>query len=112
MEYDLWERPASGNGLLGDDVQKLDGSDARAIVASNGGSDLVYVPDGNADTVREITNLLLTYDYVGGIFVDDKFGSLPGTLPLSAINLVGSKTPDQVFTESGSAKATRKRGRR
>src|SRR5262249_19824491 len=25
-----------------------------------------------------------------GIFVDDKFGSIPGTLPLSAINLKGS----------------------
>jgi hypothetical protein len=90
LELDPWERPASGNGLLGDDVRKLDGSDAKAIVASNGGSDLIYVPDGNIDTVRAITNLLLSYDYVGGVFVDDHFGNMPGTLPLSAINLVGS----------------------
>jgi hypothetical protein len=33
---------------------------------------------------------LLTYDYVGGLFVDDRFGAVPGTLPLSAIGLVGA----------------------
>jgi hypothetical protein len=90
LQFDTWEHPASGNGLLGTDVQKLDGSDARAIVAANGGSDLIYVPDGNADTVRSIVALLLTFDYVGGVFVDDKFGKVPGALPLSAIGLVGA----------------------
>jgi len=29
-------------------------------------------------------------DYVSGLFVDDSLGNLPGTLPLSAINLKGS----------------------
>jgi arylsulfatase A-like enzyme len=84
-----WEHPAYGNGLLGARIEKADGSDARAIVAANGGSDLIYVPDGSAETVRDIVKLLLGYDYVGGIFVDNKFGALPGTLPLSAIGLVG-----------------------
>jgi arylsulfatase A-like enzyme len=90
IDFDTWEHPVNGNGLLGTDVLKLDGSDARAIVAANGGSDLIYVPDGNADTVRSIVDLLFTFDYVGGVFVDDRFGKVPGTLPLSAIGLVGA----------------------
>ncbi len=90
LDGDTWEHPANGNGLLGADVRRPDGADARVIVAANGGSDLIYVPDGSADTVNRVVDLLVKYDYVGGIFVDDKFGTLPGTLPLSAIGLVGS----------------------
>ena len=33
---------------------------------------------------------LLTYDYVSGVFVDDRYGEVAGTLPFSAINLIGS----------------------
>ena len=88
-EQDEWEHPA-GSGLLGTVVSHPDGSDAPAIVAANGGSDLIYVPDGSADTVQMIVQQLLTYDYVSGIFVDDRFPGIPGTLPLSAIGLVGS----------------------
>jgi hypothetical protein len=32
----------------------------------------------------------LRQDYVSGLFVDEALGSIPGTLPLSAINLQGS----------------------
>jgi arylsulfatase A-like enzyme len=91
---DTWEHPASGNAFIGAGVETIDGKDARVIVAANGGSDLVYVPDGNAEMVRRVVERLLTYDYVGGVFVDDAFGAIPGTLPLSAIGLVGtSKVP-------------------
>jgi arylsulfatase A-like enzyme len=86
----LFQHPTMGNGLLGPDVRKADGSDARAIVTANAGSDLIYVPGKNPDTVRQIVGLLTTYDYIGGIFVDDQYGAIPGTLPLSAIGLVGS----------------------
>ncbi len=90
VDTGLWQHPSSGSAFLGFSVNKADGSDARAIVAANGGSDLVYVPGGNPDTVKAIVALLLKYDYVSGVFVDDKYGALPGALPLSAINLVGS----------------------
>ena len=90
LDSDRWEHPARGDGLLGADVRRLDAADATVIVAANGGSDLIYVPDGSSDTVNRVVNLLATYDYIGGIFVDDKFGPLPGTLPLSAIGLAGS----------------------
>ena len=87
---DEWERPWGSNGLLGQSVYKADGSDALAIVAANGGSDLVYVPDGNPETVQRIVTALLKFDYVDNIFVDDKYGKLPGTLPLTAVDLVGT----------------------
>ncbi len=86
----VWEHPAKGNAFIGGEVVRPDGSDARVIVAANGGSDLIYVPDRNPQIVARVVELLLGYDYVDGVFVDDEYGSLPGTLPLSAINLVGA----------------------
>src|SRR6185437_7129408 len=86
---DAWEHPATGNGLLGD-VLRADGTDARIIVAANGGSDLVYVPNDSADMVRAICKRVLKYDYVGGVFVNDRFGAISGTLPMSAVALIGS----------------------
>jgi arylsulfatase A-like enzyme len=92
LDFDTWEHPLSGNGLLAIDLLKGDGSDATAVVAANGGSDLIYVPDGNVETVHRIVDLLLTYDYVGAVFVDSKYGPIPGTLPLDAIGLAGAST--------------------
>jgi hypothetical protein len=90
LKPEFFEHPMSGNGLVGDVIYKADGSDARAIVAANGGSDLIYVPDKNPATVKQIVTLLATFDYVGGIFTDDQYGQIPGALPLSSIGLVGS----------------------
>ena len=83
-------QPLSGSGILAEKFSKTDGSDAEAIVAANGGSDLIYVPTASADTVKKIAKVLTQLDYVGGIFVDDQFGAVPGALPLSKIFLVGS----------------------
>ena len=84
----------SGSALLGDAVQSVDGSDAKVIVASNGGSDLLYVPSGSKDIVHAMLDILTQLDYVGGVFVDDRFcphaADCPGALPLSAIGLVGA----------------------
>jgi len=77
--------PKRGNGLIGADAAKPD-----VVVASNGGSDLVYVPGKNRVLTEKIVNALLRQDYVSGLFVDDDLGAIPGTLPLSAINLKGS----------------------
>ncbi|MBZ5573204.1 MAG: nucleotide pyrophosphatase, partial [Acidobacteriia bacterium] len=68
----------------------LDNTDAKVIVAANGGSDLIYIPDHDPGRLQQVVSFLTQQDYVGGIFVDDAFGAIPGTLPLSAINLVGS----------------------
>jgi arylsulfatase A-like enzyme len=90
LETDVWEHPIAGNGLIGRDVQRLDGKDATVIVAANGGSDLIYVPDKNPSTVKTIVDALLSFDYVSGVFVDDAFGAIDGTLALSTIGLAGT----------------------
>lgn len=92
------QSPVRGNALLGDAVTRVNGSDAKLIVAANGGSDLVYVPSGDAALVHQTIAALLGLDYVGGIFVDDRYcptaKECAGTLPLSAVGLVGaSKVP-------------------
>jgi len=60
------------------------------VVAANGGSDLVYVPGKDRALVQRVLDILLAQDYVSGLFVDDDLGAFPGTLPMSAINLIGS----------------------
>jgi predicted AlkP superfamily pyrophosphatase or phosphodiesterase len=90
IPLDTWEHPLKGNAFIGVSVRRPDGADARLIVAANGGVDLIYVPDGDAATLQRALDRVLTYDYVSGVFVDDKYGMRPGTLPLSTINLVGS----------------------
>jgi arylsulfatase A-like enzyme len=87
---DTWEHPLFGNGLLTAADTLADSHDASVIVAANGGSDLLYVPGGDPEVVKRVVGLVLGYDYVGGVFVDDKYGAIDGALPLSAINLVGS----------------------
>jgi len=73
-----------GNGLIGRDPAKPD-----VVVAANGGSDLIYLPNKDRATAKRVIDILLAQDYVSGIFVDDGFGRTPGTLPLSTINLRG-----------------------
>ena len=81
---------SGGSGMLGLDPQHPD-----AVVASNGGSDLIYLPKDNAkEMAGRIVEFLSTQDYVSGIFVNDRLGKVAGTLPMSAVNLIGSaKTP-------------------
>ena len=77
--------PKAGNGLLGQDPAKPD-----LVVATNGGSDLIYLPKTQDKKLADRTvKALLEQDYVSGIFVDDKLGRFPGTLPLSQIGLKG-----------------------
>jgi len=84
------QHPANGDALIGGSGNILDNTDAKVIIAANGGSDLIYVPDHDVNTAKKIIAFLAKQDYVGGMFLDDSFGRLPGTLPLSSINLVGA----------------------
>jgi len=81
--------PSRGNGLIGADPARPD-----VVVAGNGGSDLIYLPQttpGAASALaRRIVETLSAQDYVSGLFVSDDLGAIPGTLPLSAIALKGA----------------------
>lgn len=73
-----------GSGLLGANPEKPD-----VVVATNGGSDLIYLPKKNRKLAGRIVRALLAQDYVSGIFVENDLGRFPGTLPLSVFNLRG-----------------------
>jgi len=84
------QRPAFGNGLIGGTGAYQDTPDAKVVVAANGGSDLIYVPDKDVATVKKVVDFLSKQDYTSGIFVDDSLGPIAGALPISSINLKGS----------------------
>ncbi|MCU1678542.1 MAG: type phosphodiesterase/nucleotide pyrophosphatase, partial [Frankiales bacterium] len=73
------------------------------VVATNGGSDYFYIPDHDATTVANMVRFLQGREEYGAIFVDSRYGNLPGTLPLSAVNLEnatrkGKGQPDVVVS--------------
>ena len=73
-----------GNGLIGKDPAKPD-----VVVATNGGSDLIYIPAKERKLADRTIKALLEQDYVSGLFVDDELGNFPGTLPMSQLGLKG-----------------------
>jgi len=82
---DEGEHTKNGNGLIGGDRNK-----PKVVVAANGGSDLIYIPDGDKAMAKRVVDVLLAQDYVRGIFVDSKLGKFPGALSLDEIALEGS----------------------
>jgi hypothetical protein len=78
------KHPKAGNGVLGKDPTKPD-----LVVATNGGSDLIYLPNKDRKLAKRTIEALLEQDYVSGLFVDDALGKFAGTLPMSQINLKG-----------------------
>src|SRR5437660_12185834 len=61
--------PKAGNGVLGKDPAKPD-----LVVATNGGSDLIYLPSKDKKLAAKTIKALLDQDYVSGLFVDDSLG--------------------------------------
>jgi hypothetical protein len=71
------------------------------VVAANAGSDYLFVPDGNADTVKAAVASLQSRLQFGAIFVSDKYGDIAGTLPMSLIktqNPVAGRGPDIIVS--------------
>ncbi len=79
------QHPKHGNGLIGGDKAA-----PRLVAAANGGSDLIYLPDGDKNLAKQVIDVLLAQDYVSGIFVDSKLGKFPGTLALDDVALEGA----------------------
>ena len=57
------------------------------VVAANGGSDFFYVPDHDATTITNLVRFLQSREEYGAVFVDSRYGSLPGTLQMASVNL-------------------------
>jgi arylsulfatase A-like enzyme len=91
VDYKSGQHPTGGNGFLGTDPDHPD-----VMVVANGGSDHIYLPGDNAkDLAAKIVAALAKEDYVGAIFVNDALGDIPGTLPMSAVNLRGTALTTQ-----------------
>jgi hypothetical protein len=103
VDLSLGQHPSRGNGLIGMNVSAPD-----IAVAANGGSDLIYFPQANAkDLAARVIPMLLEQDYVSGIFVDERLGTFPGALPLSAVGLYGSAvTPVPAIAVNFASKST------
>jgi hypothetical protein len=84
------QHPLSGSGLIGGSGRILPRTDAKVIVAANGGSDLIYLPIYNPALLKKIVRFLAEQDYIGAMFVDDRYGNIPGALPLRVVRLKGS----------------------
>jgi arylsulfatase A-like enzyme len=92
LDLDSGEHPQNGDALIGPSPDK-----PLAIVAANGGSDFIYVPDGHEQhaIAKRIVEKLTEQPYVGALFVNDDVmegdpGDFAGALPMSAINMMGS----------------------
>lgn len=70
------------------------------VIAANGGSDYLYVPSKDNATVRKIVTFLQQREEFGAIFVDDKYGSLDGTMPMSTVHLenTAERNPDIIVS--------------
>ena len=82
--------PGGGSALIGKDAAHPD-----IVIGANGGADLLWLRGGDPKALAQKTVQAITgQDYVAAIFVDDQLGAIRGTLPMSAIGLVGSgRTP-------------------
>jgi arylsulfatase A-like enzyme len=71
------------------------------VVAANAGSDYLFVPDGDPNTVKAAVVSLQNRLQFGAIFVSDKYGDVTGTLPMSLINTenpVTGRGPDIIVS--------------
>jgi arylsulfatase A-like enzyme len=65
------------------------------VVATNGGSDYFYVPGHDATTVQNLVKFLQQREEYGAIFVDSRYGAIPGTLTLDQVNLENATRKDK-----------------
>jgi arylsulfatase A-like enzyme len=83
------------------------------VVAANGGSEYVYVPDHDRDLVRRVVRFLQSREEFGAIFVSAVYGAIPGTLSMEVIRLQNTqaRNPDIVvsydFDESAAVRGVR-----
>lgn len=68
------------------------------VVVANGGSDYLYQPEHDPERIRAAVRFLQGREEFGAIFVDARYGDIPGTLPLSMIRLENAegRNPDIV----------------
>ena len=77
------------------------------VIAANGGSDYLYVPNKNVNMVKGIVSFLQSREEFGAIFVDDNYGPVPGTFKMSTVNLeLPGRSPDIIVSYNYNENAT------
>jgi Type I phosphodiesterase / nucleotide pyrophosphatase len=107
----LWSsgaHPQRGNGLIG-----VTADEPKVVVAANGNSDLVYIPDtlpksAARKVAAKIVAALVGQDYVSGLFVDTRrFGEIAGALSMNDVGLIGGAvTPVPAIVVNFASRAT------
>ncbi|WP_374690326.1 alkaline phosphatase family protein [Accumulibacter sp.] len=70
------------------------------VIAANGGSEYIYVPDRDRDTVGKVIRFLQSREEYGAVFVDTRYGAVPGTFSLQSVGLenTAGRNPDIVVS--------------
>lgn len=79
------------------------------VVAANAGSDYLFIPDGDPNTVKAAVVSLQSRLQFGAIFVSDKYGDIAGTLSMSLIkteNTITGRGPDIIVSFTFDEKVT------
>ncbi|MDQ7996499.1 MAG: alkaline phosphatase family protein [Luteibacter sp.] len=76
------------------------------VIAPNGGSEYLYLPSHDRARVVEAVRFLQSREMFGAIFVDARYGKIPGTLPLAAVHLENTRSPDIIVSYDFNADAT------
>jgi hypothetical protein len=91
-QLDPGEHPSRGDGIVGTDPNQ-----PAAVVAANGGSDLLWFPEPSARAhAKAVFDQLIQQPYVSGIFVNDALmdqgnaQDFAGALRTSDVSLLGS----------------------
>ena len=71
-----------------------EGDADRVIVAENGGSFLLYVPDSDEQLTRRLLKWLSTREWVGGIATGLADPGVPDVVTIGEIGLAGMRAPD------------------
>jgi arylsulfatase A-like enzyme len=80
--------PSGGAAIIGGTGRIGLPIDATVVIAQTS----IHVPGNDRGVVQHIVRFLAAQDYVGGFFVNDRFGQLPGALRMSDVGLIGGAT--------------------
>ncbi|MET0504401.1 MAG: alkaline phosphatase family protein [Luteibacter sp.] len=76
------------------------------VIAPNGGSEYLYLPSHDRARIVDAVRLLQGREMFGAIFVDARYGRIPGTLPLATVHLENKRSPDIIASYDFDAEAT------
>ncbi len=83
-----------------------EGAGKAFVLAPNGGSEYLYLPSHDRNRIVDAVRFLQGHEMFGAIFVDARYGKIPGTLPLATVHLENTRSPDIVVSYDFDTEAT------